>query len=247
MAAIPIVILGAGGHGKVVLDLIRAAGVFTPIGFLDADPDLAGTIVSGIPVLGDVRQLKRLRREQRVATVAIGIGDNRARRGYLADVREHGFTLPALVHPRATIASGVTLGDGAVVCAGAVVCVDATVGELAIINTGAIVDHECDIGPGAHVAPRAVLAGRVRVGAGAFVGLGACVIQCLSIGKDAVVGAGAVVLGDVPAGMTVVGVPARPTIAGRNRAARPAVDPFAEGGSALSTDRVRPISGLLTI
>ena len=205
-----VVILGAGGHGKVVLDILRAAGRHNPVGFLDADRTLAGTTVAGLPVLGPVNLLPKLRQQHRTGLGAVvAIGDGRTRRSYAALVAEHGLELVNAIHPAAVVSPTAALGRNVVVAAGAVVCVDARVGDSVIVNTAAVVDHECEVGDGAHVGPGALLAGRVRVGAGAFVGLGAKVIQCLTVGEEAVVGAGAVVIADVPDHATVVGVPAR--------------------------------------
>ena len=202
-------IVGAGGHGKVVLDILRAGGQHRPVGFVDADPRLHGTTVGGLPVLGGVHQLTRLVGPHKVAAAIIAIGDNRARAGYADAVLAAGLQLATAVHPSAVVAESAVLGRNVVVAAGAVVCAEARIGDHAIVNTGATVDHECDVGPGVHVCPGAHLAGRVRVEAGAVIGLGANVIQCLRVGAGATVGAGAVVIRDVPPGVTVVGVPAR--------------------------------------
>ena len=202
-------ILGAGGHGKVVLDILRAGGLFRPVGFVDADEQLWGTSVGGLPVVGGPHQLARLAGQHRAAAAVIAVGDNRARAGYAATVDDAGLRLANAVHPSAVVAESATLGRNVVVAAGAVVCAEARVGDHCIVNTAATVDHECELGVGVHVCPGAHLAGRVRVGDGAVVGLGANVIQCLRIGPGATVGAGAVVIRDVPAGATVVGVPAR--------------------------------------
>ncbi len=203
------VVIGAGGHGKVVLDILRAGGRYRPVGFVDADPDLAGTTVGGLPVFGAVHLLNRLTVQHRLAAAVVGIGDNRARAGYAAAVDEAGLSLVAAVHPSAVVAESATVGRGVVVAAGAVVCAEAVVGDLSIVNTAATVDHECHLGSAVHVCPGAHLAGRVRVGDRALIGLGANVIQCRRVGDGAVVGAGAVVVRDVPAYTTVVGVPAR--------------------------------------
>lgn len=215
-----VVIVGAGGHGKVVLDILSAAGGHRVVGFLDADPALRGTAVGGLPVLGPVNLLAKLW-QQKVRHGVVAIGDNRTRRRYGDLLREQGFTLANAVHPSAVVSAAATLGANVVVAAQAVVGVDARVDDFAIVNTGATVDHECHVGAAAHVTPGVRLAGRVRVGEEAFVGLGAIVIQCLSIGRGATVGAGAVVLTDVPDGATVVGVPARVVKAARGAEAEP--------------------------
>ncbi len=202
-----VIIIGAGGHGKVVLDILRAAGSHQPIGFVDADAALAGARVGGLPVLGAPNILPRLR-QQKIHGAIVAIGDNRARTRYADLLRQQGFELVNAIHPSAIVCGTVTLGANVVVAAGAILCTESTVADSAIVNTGAIIDHECMVGEGAHVCPGVNLAGRVQIGTCAFVGLGANVIQCLSIGEYATVGAGAVVTTDVPAYATVVGVPA---------------------------------------
>jgi UDP-perosamine 4-acetyltransferase len=202
-----VLILGAGGHGKVVLDILLAAGEHRVIGFIDADRSLAGTSVGGVTVLGAPNLLPKLRSKAKGAIVAIG--DNHTRRSYAAMVREHGYELINAIHPSAVVSPTARVGKNVTICAGACVCVEATLGDSVIVNTGAVIDHECDVAEAVHVCPGALLAGRVRVGAGAIIGMGAKVIQCLTVGAVAIVGAGAVVIEEVPAGATVVGVPAR--------------------------------------
>jgi UDP-perosamine 4-acetyltransferase len=202
------IIIGAGGHGKVVLDILRAEKHYEPIGFLDADPSLNSTRVGNLPVLGQPNLLNKLR-NQKVRFAIVAIGDNRARMSYAKMLAEHEFELINAVHPRATLSPTAQLGVNCVIAAGAVVATEARIGDSVIVNTQAVVEHECEIADGVHVAPGALLAGRVRVGEGAFIGLGARVIQCLSISAYANIGAGAVVLEDVAANVTAVGVPAR--------------------------------------
>ena len=208
MRGLRVLIIGAGGQGKVVLDILRAANLHEPAGFIDADPALAGTAIAGIKVLGAMNLLPKLYR-QGIRGAVVAIGDSRARQHCAALLREQGIELVNAVHPTAFVSPTAVLGKGVVVAAQAAVSTEGRVDDLAIINTSAVVDHECHIGQAAHVCPGARLAGRVSVGLGAFIGLGANILPCLKIGEGATVGAGAVVLEDVPAFSTVVGVPAR--------------------------------------
>jgi sugar O-acyltransferase (sialic acid O-acetyltransferase NeuD family) len=203
-----VVIIGAGGHGKVVLDILRAAGRGRPVGFLDADPALAGTTIHGLPVLGQVNMIPKLK-SQRIGGAIVAIGDNLARHQYANTLREQGLELVNAVHPSAVVSPTASIGRNVVIAAGAVVGPDAIVSDSVIINTGALVDHECRIDFAVHICPGAALAGRVQVGEMAFIGLGCRIIQCLVVGRQATVGAGAVVIEDVPELATVVGVPAR--------------------------------------
>jgi sugar O-acyltransferase (sialic acid O-acetyltransferase NeuD family) len=201
-----ILILGAGGHGKVVADILCCAG--EPVmGFLDDDPATWGTTRLGLPVLGDIVTY----REHLPSGLILGMG-NIAARARIVDTlggEAHGLWRNA-IHPRAIIAHSVRLGRGVTVAAGVVVNPDTVLGDYSIINTGATVDHDCIIGAYAHIGPGAHLAGYIHVGREAFIGIGASVTQCLTVGDGAVVGAGSVVIDSVPSRVTVKGVPARP-------------------------------------
>lgn len=202
------IILGAGGHGRVVLDILLAGDQYKPVAFLDNNPSLHGRRVDGLPVLGDVSQLPDLRKRN-IRKAIVAIGDNGARRGAGVVLERAGFDVISAIHPSARLAGSASIGKGAVVAAGALVCAHAQIGDYVILNTGCIVDHESMIGTSAHICPGVKLAGHVTVESGAFVGIGATVIQGVRIGFDAVVGAGAVVIRDVDPMTSVVGVPAR--------------------------------------
>jgi sugar O-acyltransferase (sialic acid O-acetyltransferase NeuD family) len=203
------VIVGAGGHGRVVLDILLSAKRYRPVGFLDSNPALHGRRMDGLPIMGGMQELAGLR-SQGIGSAVIAIGDNGTRRGFADEVEAAGFELINAIHPSANLAHNVTLGRNVVIAAGALVCAHCQVGDSAILNTGSIVDHESMIGTAVHICPGARLAGRVTVESGAFVGIGATILQCLRIGYDAIVGGGAVVTCDVEPMTTVVGVPARP-------------------------------------
>lgn len=203
-----LLVWGASGHALVVADIARLAG-YEVVGFLnDLAPAQAGRTFDGCPVYGEGRPLESLR-ESVAGAIAIGIGNNAARTRLANRAVAAGFSLPALVHPRAVVARSVTLSVGTVVVAGAVLNPGVRVGELCVVNTAASVDHECVIEDGVMVGPGSRLAGNVAVGAGAWVGIGAVVLQKCRIGAGSVIGAGAVVVRDVPPNVVAYGIPAR--------------------------------------
>jgi sugar O-acyltransferase (sialic acid O-acetyltransferase NeuD family) len=204
----PCVIVGAGGHGRVVLDILMSAGTGQVMGFLDSNPALAGRRVDGVPVLGGLETLPELQSRLAVGAI-VAIGDNGVRRAFADEVEGMGVPLINAIHPSANLAHNVTLGRNVVVAAGALICAHCQIGDSVILNTGCIVDHESMIGTAVHICPGARLAGRVAVQSGAFIGIGATVLQGVRIGCEAVVGGGAVVTRDVAPMTTVAGVPAR--------------------------------------
>ena len=208
-----VVIVGAGGHGRSVIDAVRtSAQDLEPRCCTDPDPARAGTQVDGVPVAGDDGLLPALLGDGIVAA-CLGVGgvrDNGPRARLFTHLRALGFALPAVVHGRGYVAGSAIVGAGSVVLAGAVVGAGAVVREDVIVNTGAIVEHDCEVGDHVHLATGCALGGAVVVEEHAHVGLGARVLQGRRIGAGAIVGAGAVVLRDVPRGQIVVGCPAAP-------------------------------------
>jgi len=205
-----IIIIGGGGHAKVLIALIHALGVYDIVGILDSHLFNDSTVL-GVPVVGRDEDMNKFF-VQGVYHVCIGVGsvkDNSVRTKLFFITKEIGFSFPLLVHPTAYIAEHVHLSEGAQVMAGAILQPGVSVGENTIINTGAQLDHDCLIGANVHIAPGVVFSGECTVEDGAFVGVGATVIQGIHIGKKAVVAAGAVVVTDVPDGATVKGVPAK--------------------------------------
>lgn len=205
MAAL--LILGAGGHGKVVADAALETGNWDEVVFLD-DAWPEKNIIGCWPIVGNIQELHSWRDRCKDAVVAIG--NNQLRMRLQARLVTDGFNVVSVIHPAATVSRYATLGVGSVVFAGAVINVDATIGDGAILNTSATVDHDCILGVGVHVSPGAHLGGGTKVGDYSWIGIGASVKHLTSIGSNTIVGAGAVVLGDIPDGVTAIGMPARP-------------------------------------
>jgi len=203
------VILGCGGHGRVVLDILMNAARFEPVGFVDSNPAMVGRRIDGLPVLGRPDDIPRLRDQIGVECGIVAVGDNGARRALANYADSIGLELINAIHPSANLARNVTLGRNIVVAAGALVGAHCQIGDSVILNTGCLVDHESMIGTATHICPGARLAGRVTIESGAFVGIGATIVQNIHIGYEAIVGAGAVVINDVSPMSTAVGVPAR--------------------------------------
>jgi UDP-perosamine 4-acetyltransferase len=206
----PVVIYGAGGHGRAIIELLRAIPGQAIAGLVDAAPP--GPAMLGVPVLGDDAALSGLRASGVVAAV-VAVGDAAARRAIAARLTAQGFALPVLVHPAALVAPSAALAEGTVVLPRAVIGAAARIGRLCIINTGAIVEHDGVLGEAVHVGPGAVLPGGVTVSDAAVIGAGAACRPYVRIGAGAVIGVGAAVIADVPAGARVAGVPARPLAA----------------------------------
>lgn len=199
-----VIIIGAGGHAKVVADILRAQGIHV-LGYLDDNMSLHGQQRLGLPVLGSVDNY----RDFNTDGLVIGIGSNAVRRSLAKRLSDVPSSLWInAVHPQAVVAPSVQLGVGVVIAAGAVVNPDVVIGDHVIINTGATVDHDCIIGCCAHIGPGVRLAGNVQIDDECFIGIGAVAIPGCHIGAGAVVGAGSVVISDIPAGVTAKGVPA---------------------------------------
>jgi sugar O-acyltransferase (sialic acid O-acetyltransferase NeuD family) len=207
----PVVGLGAGGHARVMIDILQLAGGYELVGLLDPRQEIWHTNVLGIPVIGDDALLPDLYRQD-IHAAFIGLGTTGAttlRQQLYEKAVHYGFQIVQAVHPQAIVAPSAKIGDGVTIAAGAIVNAAAQLGMNVIINTGAIVEHDCIIGNHVHIATGARLASTVHIENGAHIGIGATVRQCIHIGCNAIVGAGAVVIDDVPDFAVVVGVPAR--------------------------------------
>lgn len=194
-----LLVVGAGGHAKVVIDTARTAGL-SIAGVVGAATDT--TEILGIPVSRDAGGID-------FDGFIIAVGNNRVRARLFAEYRDRGLEPLSVIHPSAVIAKSVVIGAGTFIAAGVVVNVDARIGEDAIVNTGCTVDHDCIVGDHALVGPTASLCGESRIGAGVTVGAGASIIPVKRVGDWTIIGAGAAVVNDIPPGVVCAGVPAR--------------------------------------
>jgi len=200
-----VVVIGAGGHAKVVIELLRASG--HPIACCVGTARDPSTCL-GVPVrFGD--EHLRILRDEGCTEAFVALGANRVRMRLGALALGLGYRLVNAVSPNAVVSTTARLGVGIAIMPGVVINAEASIGDLAIVNTGATVDHDCIVGRGAHVGPQCGLAGNVTVGDGALLGIGCKVIPGITIAPSMTVGAGSVVVRDLVDGELARGVPAR--------------------------------------
>lgn len=205
-----LLIVGAGGHGKVVAEAAESMDFWDEISFLDDKYPVMKGVLS-YSIIGKVADAYDFLSE--FNSVFVAVGNANVRMSLMKNLYKLGFLLPSLTHSEAWVSPSATLGAGSVVLAKAVVNADAFLGEGCIVNTSAVVEHDCYLDEAVHVCPNSALGGGVKVGEYSWLGLGCVVIQCLHIGERVVVGAGAVVIHSIEEnGITVVGIPAQKVV-----------------------------------
>lgn len=201
-----LLIVGAGGHARVVADAAYCSGAWDKVVMID-DRYPALTSSGGVPVIDSLKAMDSLKAEWPHALIAVG--RNELRLSLQDQLEDMGYQLATVIHPSAQVAGDVVIGDGSVLLANSVVNTGARLGRAVILNTAATIDHDCLLGDGVHLSPGVHLAGNVAIGDRTWLGIGSSVVNDCTIGPDVVVGAGGVVIADLPNGVTALGVPAK--------------------------------------
>ena len=201
-----LILIGAGGHGKVAADVAEICG-FKDVAFLDQSyPERKKNgpwrIINNTTVIDDLTA--------KGFEFFLTVGNNKIRENLWRECKPLDFV--QLIHPSTSISRYATLNSGVLAVAGVVVNADTVIGRGTILNTACTIDHDCVIGDFVHISPGANIAGGCRIGDRSWVGIGASVKQGVTIGRDVTVGAGATVVSDIPDGLTVIGTPAKSTI-----------------------------------
>lgn len=204
IASDKLLIIGAGGHGKVVADIALTMNQWQKIAFLDDNKNIK--ISMGMEVIGDLKDVLRFGDKY---DIFVAIGNNKIRENIQDELQESGAHIPILIHPSAIIGAEVEIGAGTAVMPGAVINCYSRIGQGCIINTGATIDHDNVIEKYVHISPGVHLGGTVRVGKSSWIGIGATVCNNVNITNECLIGAGAVVVRDIVKSGTYVGVPVR--------------------------------------
>lgn len=194
-----IALIGAGGHCKVIIDLIELLNKFKIVGVYD---DHKTGYFNGYRILGNTKEI-----DSKINNFIVTIGNNRVRKKiYESNLNLNWITL---IHPSVIISKNVKVGEGTVICAGSIIQPDVVIGKHCIINTGASIDHESVIGDFCSISPHATVCGQVKIRNMCFIGANSTIIQCLEIGSNSIIGAGSVIIRHVENEMKVVGNPGK--------------------------------------
>ena len=205
-----IVLVGAGGHCKVIIDIIKSASKYDIIGVTDkAYGD--EKFVLDIPIIGDDSILEELYNSGvKNAFVCVGALQNiEVRDKIYNNLLAIGFNIPVLIHKEAIVSPYATIAKGTCIMPGAIINPGTFIEENCIINTGVVIEHDCNLQRNTHISPRACLAGGVGVGSNTHIGMGSSIIQLVHIGNNVIIGAGAVVVENIADNVVAVGVPSK--------------------------------------
>jgi UDP-N-acetylbacillosamine N-acetyltransferase len=202
------IIIGAGGHCRVILSLLAACGIHEVLGIVDRENTYTEEVIMGVRVIGSINFLQTLTNISDL-DVFLAIGDNILRRTLWHRVRALGLALPNLISPQALIDPNASLGSANVICARAFIGPEAVLGNNNLVNTAAVLEHNVKIGSHCHFAPSSTVAGRTIIGDGCFLGAGATIIDKIKLSTEITIGAGSTVIRDISSRGVYVGIPAR--------------------------------------
>lgn len=204
-----IVLIGAGGHCKVIIDIIKSTNEYEIAGVTD-DMQKQDNVLD-IPIIGNDDILGQLYQSGvNYAFICVGALNNiNLRNSIYKKLKLIGFKVPVLIHKNSIVSEFVHIGDGTCVMPGAIINAGCQIGINCIINSGCVVEHDCTIGDNSHISPNVSLAGGVNIGCNTHVGIGSSIIQNISLGNNVTIGAGAVVINNIDDNALAVGVPAK--------------------------------------
>jgi len=209
MAKKKIVLIGGGGHCKVVISILKKLDKFEIAGIVDNYK--VGSLISGVKIIGTDDNLRDIYKSGiHCALITVGsTKDNTKRYKLFNIVREIGYEFPVIISPEAIVDESVKLDEGTVIMPGSIINIDSSIGKNCIINTGAIIEHDCKIENHCHIAPGVHISGAINLGELSFVGIGATIIQGIKIGENVTIGAGSVIIKDIPDNVIALGNPAK--------------------------------------
>jgi acetyltransferase EpsM len=203
----PILIIGSGGHSRVVIDIAISIG-FNIIGVIDINYNNNDEEnIFDFPVIGGVSKIDNF--DPISTEIALAIGNTELRSDYFSNLQNSGYKIVSLISPLSHVSNHVQIGNGVLINTGAIINAGVTVNDNVIINTGAIIEHEVIIGKNTHVGPGVKIGGRVKIGNNSFVGIGSTIKDYINIGDNAQIGAGSVIIRDVESNTIVYGVPGK--------------------------------------
>jgi len=204
-----IVLIGGGGHCKVVISILKKLDTFEIVSIVDNYK--SESFISGIKIIGTDDDLKDIYKNgTQYALITVGsVKDNTKRYKLFNMVKEIGFKFPVIISPEAIVDKSLKIDEGTVIMPGSIINIDSSIGKNCIINTGAVIEHDCKIGDHCHIAPGVHISGAVNIGKLSFIGIGATMIQGIKIGKNVTIGAGSVVIKDISDNVIALGNPAK--------------------------------------
>lgn len=194
-----IAIIGAGGHAKVIIDIIQEIGLYNIIGIYD---DNKTESIMGIKIIGKISEI-----DPTIENFIIGIGNDKVRK--LIYEKHINLNWATLIHPKSIISKSASISKGTIVCAGAIIQPEVKIGMHCIINTNSNIDHESIIGDFCSICPSTTICGQVTIGTLSFIGANSTIIQCIRIGNNCIVGAGSVIIRNVEDNCKIVGNPGK--------------------------------------